>query len=120
MPRVIAQPTVIKAHGEPPKVIEEYIGRVNSQTTEMSIARMISPAGWSEPPQAPEFTEYTVVLRGVLRVETPDEAFDVGAGEAIIVAAGERVRYSTPGSEGAEYIAVCAPAFSPDTVHREV
>jgi mannose-6-phosphate isomerase-like protein (cupin superfamily) len=119
MPRLISQPKRIHAHGHPPKVIEEYIGRVNSQTADLSIARMVSPTGWSEPPQTPEFSEYTVVLRGVLRVETDDGMFDVAEGQAIIVQAGERVRYSTPGREGAEYIAVCLPAFSPETVHRE-
>jgi mannose-6-phosphate isomerase-like protein (cupin superfamily) len=119
MPRLISQPKRIHAHGQPPKVIEEYIGRVNSQTADLSVARMVSPTGWSEPLQTPEFSEYTVVLRGVLRVETDDGMFDVAEGQAIIVQAGERVRYSTPGREGAEYIAVCLPAFSPETVHRE-
>lgn len=119
MPRVIRDPTRIHAHGEPPKVIEEYLGRVNSGTTELSVARMISPPGWSEPGQTPEFAEYTVVLRGVLHVESRGNSHDVTAGQAIIVEPGEWVRYSTPGAEGAEYIAVCLPAFSPDTVHRE-
>jgi mannose-6-phosphate isomerase-like protein (cupin superfamily) len=119
MPRVINAPTRIQAHGQPPKTIEEYIGRVNSQTTAVSIARMISPSGWSEPAQTPEFTEYTVVLRGSLRVETKSSVHDVTAGQAIIIERGEWVRYSTPGAEGAEYVAVCLPAFSPDTVHRE-
>jgi mannose-6-phosphate isomerase-like protein (cupin superfamily) len=119
MPRVISQPTRIQAHGEPPKIIEEFIGRVNSGTAELSVARMISPPGWSEPGQTPEFAEYTVVLRGSLHVETRDGAYDVSAGQAIVVSAGEWVRYSTPGAEGAEYVAVCLPAFSPDTVHRE-
>jgi mannose-6-phosphate isomerase-like protein (cupin superfamily) len=119
MPRVINAPTRIHAHGQPPKTIEEYVGRANSQTSEVSIARMISPAGWSEPAQTPEFTEYTVVLRGSLRVETKSGLHDVNAGQAIITEPGEWVRYSTPGSEGAEYIAVCLPAFSPDAVHRE-
>jgi mannose-6-phosphate isomerase-like protein (cupin superfamily) len=119
MPRVISQPTRIQAHGEPPKIIEEFIGRVNSGTAELSVARMISPPGWSEPGQTPEFAEYTVVLRGSLHVETRDGAYDVAAGQAIVVSAGEWVRYSTPGAEGAEYVAVCLPAFSPDTVHRE-
>jgi mannose-6-phosphate isomerase-like protein (cupin superfamily) len=119
MPRVINAPTRIQAHGQPPKTIEEYIGRVNSQTTAVSIARMISPSGWSEPAQTPEFTEYTVVLRGSLRVETKSSVHDVTAGQGIIIERGEWVRYSTPGAEGAEYIAVCLPAFSPDTVHRE-
>jgi quercetin dioxygenase-like cupin family protein len=119
MPRVIEKPMRIHAHGKPPKVIEEYVGRVNSGTAEVSVARMISPPGWSEPGQAPEFAEYTVVLRGVVHVETRGGAHDVAAGQAIITQAGEWVRYSTPGAEGAEYIAVCLPAFSPDTVHRE-
>jgi mannose-6-phosphate isomerase-like protein (cupin superfamily) len=120
MPRLIAAPTRIQAHGSPPKVIEEYIGRANSETSELSVARMISPPGWSEPGQTPEFAEYTVVLRGALQVESHDAVFDVTAGQAIITEAGEWVRYSTPGGEGAEYIAVCLPAFSPETVHREV
>jgi mannose-6-phosphate isomerase-like protein (cupin superfamily) len=120
MPRLLAQPTRIQAHGQPPKVIEEYIGRVNSGTSKLSVARMISPPGWSEPGQTPEFDEYTVVLRGSLRVESRDGMIDVAAGQAIIVNAGEWVCYSTPGPEGAEYIAVCLPAFSPETVHRVV
>ncbi|MHC4167928.1 MAG: cupin domain-containing protein [Planctomycetota bacterium] len=103
MPRVIASPSVIKACGNKPKIIEEFVGRVNSQTEAVSIARMKSPSGWEEPGQTPEFDEYTV---------------DVNAGRAIIVYAGEWVRYSTPSPEGAEYIAVCIPAFSPETVHR--
>jgi mannose-6-phosphate isomerase-like protein (cupin superfamily) len=119
MPRLLPQPTRIHAHGEPPKVIEEFVGRVNSQTAELSIARMVSPPGWSEPAQRPEFNEYTIVLRGTLRVESAEGVLDVAEGRAIIVEAGERVRYSTPGPEGAEYIAVCLPAFSPQTVHRE-
>ncbi len=119
MPRLLLQPTRIHAHGEPPKVIEEFVGRMNSQTAELSIARMVSPSGWSEPAQRPEFNEYTIVLRGTLRVETDEDVFEAGEGQAILVEAGERVRYSTPGPEGAEYIAVCVPAFSPETVHRE-
>jgi quercetin dioxygenase-like cupin family protein len=119
MPRVIEAPTRIHAHGQPPKVIEEYIGRVNTGTAELSVARMISPPGWSEPGQTPEFGEYTLVLRGTLHVESLGGDFDVAAGQAIIIEPGEWVRYSTPGAEGAEYIAVCLPAFSPDTVHRE-
>lgn len=119
MPRVIQAPTRIKAHGEPPKVIEEYVGRVNSGTTAVSVARMISPSGWSEPGQTPEFGEYTLVLRGVLHVESREAAYDVAAGQAIIIEPGEWVRYSTPHTEGAEYVAVCLPAFSPETVHRE-
>lgn len=118
MPTLIPSPTRIHAEGEPPKTIEEYIGRVNSQTGEVSIARMISPPGWSEPGQTPEFDEYTVVLRGKLRVETRDEILEVNAGQGIITRRGEWIRYSTP-EEGAEYIAVCLPAFSPDTVRRD-
>lgn len=119
MPRIIQVPTRIAAAGEPPKLIEEFVGRVNSGTPEISIARMRSPAGWSEPGQTPEFDEYTVVLHGVLQVESRDGVMQVAAGQAIIVEAGEWVRYSTPGAEGAEYLAVCLPAFSPDTVHRD-
>ncbi|MBL9163710.1 MAG: cupin domain-containing protein [Planctomycetaceae bacterium] len=119
MPRLIDSPTRIHAHGEPPKVIEEYIGRVNSQTPELSVARMVSPSGWSEPGQTPEFAEYTLVLRGSLRVETRSEIVDVGAGQAIVTEPGEWIRYSSPGAEGAEYVAVCLPAFSPATVHRD-
>ncbi len=119
MATYIQKPTVIEAAGQPPKLIEEFIGRVNSGTTAVSIARMKSPSGWSEPGQTPEFDEYTVVLRGNLHVKQQNAEFDVGAGQAIIIKAGELVRYSSPSSEGAEYIAVCIPAFSPDTVHRE-
>lgn len=119
MPQLIASPTRIHAHGEPPKVIEEFVGRVNSQTAEISVARMVSPSGWSEPGQTPEFAEYTLVLRGSLRVETRGEIFDVAAGQAIITEPGQWIRYSSPGAEGAEYIAVCFPAFSPATVHRD-
>src|SRR5262245_19154300 len=115
----LVRPTRIEAQGQPPKVIEEFIGRVNSGTTAVSIARMSSPTGWSEPGQTPEFDEYTVVLRGTLRVQTREGVTDVGAGEAIITPAGQWVRYSTPHDGGAEYIAVCAPAFSPETVHRD-
>ena len=119
MPRVIESPTRIHAHGQPPKVIEEYIGRVNTGTAGLSVARMISPPGWNEPGQTPEFAEYTLVLRGTLHVESRDGAYDIAAGQAIIIEPGEWVRYSTPGPEGAEYVAVCLPAFSPETVHRE-
>ncbi len=115
----IQNPAVIQAAGNPPKQIEEFIGRVNSQTSEVSIARMTSPAGWSEPGQAPGFAEYTVVLKGTLRVKLQDEELDVSAGQAIMVEAGEWVQYSTPYPGGAEYIAVCLPAFSPDSVHRD-
>jgi len=117
MPTLIPQPTVIEAAGNKPKVIQEFIGRVNSRTESLSVARMISPGGWVEPGQTPEFEEYTVVLRGTLRVESKTGTTDVRAGQAIITHAGEWIRYSTPEAEGAEYIAVCLPAFSPDTVH---
>jgi mannose-6-phosphate isomerase-like protein (cupin superfamily) len=119
MPIKINKPTVIDAAGNKPKVIEEYIGFVNSQTSDLSIARMKSPSGWVEPGQKPEFKEYTIVLKGMLRVKTTEEQIDIHAGEAIIVKANEWVQYSTPNDEGAEYIAVCLPAFSPDTVHRD-
>jgi|SRR5688572_7897156 mannose-6-phosphate isomerase-like protein (cupin superfamily) len=118
MPTHIAGPALIAAPGEPPKRIEEFVGRVNSRTDTVSIARMTSPPGWEEPAQAPAFAEYTVVLHGLLRVEHDGGFVDVRAGEAIVTHAGERVRYSTPG-EGAEYIAVCLPAFSPETVNRD-
>lgn len=119
MPTAILSPTVIKAAGNKPKIIEEFIGRVNSGTSQVSLARMKSPTGWIEPAQTPEFDEYTVVLKGALRVETAEGVLDVPAGQAVIVRKGERVRYSTPGPEGAEYVAICVPAFSPETVHRE-
>lgn len=119
MAKLISFPTRIEACGTPPKIIEEFIGRVNSQTEGVSIARMRSPSGWSEPFQTPEFDEYTLVLRGSLRVESGAGVLDVGAGQAVIAPRGERVRYSTPGAEGAEYVAICVPAFSPGTVHRE-
>jgi mannose-6-phosphate isomerase-like protein (cupin superfamily) len=119
MARFIAQPTVIPAAGEPPKIIEEFIGQVNSATAGISIAKMTSPPGWREPGQTPAFDEHTIVLRGELQVETRDALHKVAAGQAITVPAGEWVRYSTPGPEGAHYIAVCVPAFSPDTVDRD-
>ncbi len=119
MSKLIEKPTRIEAAGKPPKTIEEFIGRVNSQTAALSIARMTSPSGWSELGQIPEFDEYTVVLRGQLRVETKTDVKNVSAGQAIIISRGEWVRYSTPGKEGAEYIAVCMPAFSPKIVHRD-
>ena len=119
MVKHIKSPLKIEAAGNKPKIIEEFIGRVNSESAEVSIARMISPGGWEEPGQTPEFNEYTVVLKGTLKVETENGVFDVKKGEAIIIKAGERVRYSSPDPDGAEYIAVCLPAFSPDTVHRE-
>lgn len=117
MPTLIAAPTVIPAVGEPPKRIEEFVGRVNSRTDALSIARMTSPAGWVEPGQTPEFDEFTVVLRGSLRVESRGGVLDVAAGQAVIAHRGEWVRYSTP--QGAEYLAVCLPAFSPALVHRD-
>ena len=119
MAKIIPAPTVIPAAGEPPKIIEEFFGRVNSATAQVSIAKMASPAGWHEPGQTPEFDEYTVVLRGELQVETRSLTHKVAAGQAILVNAGEWVRYSTPSAAGAEYIAVCLPAFSPQTVHRD-
>lgn len=115
----ITTPTVIQAAGHPPKSIEEYVGRVSSKTSVLSIARMKSPPGWSEPGQTPEFDEYTIVLRGSLHVKLKDREFDIEAGQAMIVQAGEWVQYSTPSAEGAEYIAVCLPAFSPSLVHRD-
>lgn len=119
MPTLIEQPKVVTAAGNKSKRIEEYVGRVSTGHGHVSIARMVSPAGWEEPAQRPEFEEMTVVLRGTLRVESDQGVIDVHAGQAIITHPGERVRYSTPGEDGAEYIAVCLPAFSPDTVHRE-
>lgn len=119
MARLIETPTRIQAVGTPPKTIEEYIGRVNSETDAVSIARMVSPAGWSEPAQTPEFDEYTVVLRGELQVETRGGVLKVAAGQAVVAPKGEWVRYSSPAAGGAEYIAVCVPAFSPCTVHRD-
>jgi len=117
--KYIQKPAVIQAAGSPPKLIEEFIGRANSETSSVSIARMTSPPGWSEPGQTPEFDEYTVVLRGFLRVTTRTEVRDVLAGQAVITHRGDWVQYSTPGPEGAEYIAVCKPAFTPETVHRD-
>jgi mannose-6-phosphate isomerase-like protein (cupin superfamily) len=119
MDRFIESPTQIIAAGNKPKAIEEFIGRINSGTEAVSIAHMHSPAGWTEPGQTPAFDEYTVVLRGVLHVDTPEAEFDVRAGQALISPAGQWVRYSTPSPEGADYIAVCVPAFSPETVHRD-
>lgn len=119
MPTFIEKPSIITAAGNKPKVIEEYIGRVNSQTEALSVARMKSPEGWIEPGQTPEFDEYTVVLKGALRVSTKDGDIDVRAGQAVIAHKGEWVKYSSPEPEGAEYVAVCLPAFSPDTVHRD-
>jgi mannose-6-phosphate isomerase-like protein (cupin superfamily) len=119
VPVHIAGPTRITSAGNKPKLIEEFIGRVNSGTSALSIARMKSPGGWIEPAQTPRFDEYTVVLAGMLRVTHRDGVLDVRAGEAVIAKAGEWVRYSTPEAEGAEYVAVCVPAFSLETVHRD-
>ena len=119
MPRLIAAPAVIQAAGTKPKRIEEYAGRVNSGHSSVSVARMVSPAGWEEPGQRPEFEEVTVVLRGTLRVDFDGGTLDVASGQAVVTAPGEWVRYSTPFDGGAEYIAVCLPAFSPETVHRD-
>jgi len=119
VPTLIAQPTRITAAGNKPKLIDEYVGRVNSQTSGVSVAHMRSPGGWMEPGQTPEFDEFTVVLKGRLRVNHRSGAIDVQAGQAVIAHAGEWVQYSTPDPEGAEYIAVCLPAFSMETVHRD-
>ena len=119
MPTFIQQPSIVQAAGNKPKIIEEYVGRVNSHTDALSVARMKSPSGWVEPGQTPDFDEYTLVLRGTLRVTSRDGSIDVHAGQAVIAHRGEWVQYSTPGAEGAEYVAVCLPAFSMDTVHRD-
>lgn len=119
MAKLIDSPKHMSAAGNKPKTIEEYVGRANSDTTDVSVARMVSPSGWVEPKQTPEFDEYTVVLRGMLRVESEAGVLEVRAGQAVIAPGGEWVRYSSPGPEGAEYVAVCVPAFSYDTVHRE-
>jgi ethanolamine utilization protein EutQ len=119
MPTLVQQPTRIEAAGNKPKLIDEYIGHVNSATSQVSVAHMRSPEGWQEPGQTPEFDEYTVVLRGSLRVEHRDGSLDVRAGQAVVTHRGEWVRYSTPEAGGAEYIAVCVPGFTPSTVHRD-
>ncbi|MFN8549224.1 MAG: cupin domain-containing protein [Candidatus Eisenbacteria bacterium] len=120
MPELIAAPTRIEAAGNKPKRIDEYVGRVNSHTDGVSIAHMRSPGGWIEPAQTPEFDEYTIVLRGRVEVVHDDGVLSVGAGQAVVARKGERVQYRTPDPEGAEYIAVCLPAFSPSMVHRDV
>jgi ethanolamine utilization protein EutQ len=120
MPQLIASPVVIQAVGNKPKMIEEFVGRPSTNTSSVSIARMRSPSGWEEPAQRPDFQEITVVLRGTLRIAHENGELSVHAGQAVIASPGEWVRYSTPGAEGAEYIAICLPAFSPDLVHREV
>ena len=119
MPTLIAAPSIITAAGQPPKKIEEFIGCVNSKTDALSVARMTSPAGWVEPGQTPEFDEYTVVLRGELQVKTKTTTITVKAGQAVHTPKGEWVQYGSPHPDGAEYIAVCLPAFAPDTVHRD-
>ena len=119
MPIIINNPSVIEAAGNKPKIIEEFFGRVNSKTTELSIAKMKSPQGWVEPGQRPDFDEYTVVLKGTLQVKTETGIINVNAGSAILTKKGEWIQYSTPFEEGAEYIAICLPAFSPETVHRD-
>ena len=119
MPTFIAQPTRVEAAGNKPKLIDEYVGRVNSATSATSVAHMRSPGGWQEPGQTPEFDEFTVILRGTLRVEHRAGSMDVHAGQAVIAHRGEWVRYSTPEPEGAEYVAVCLPAFAMETVHRD-
>lgn len=119
MPQLIAHPTIVASAGNTPKRIEEYVGRVNTGDTSISVARMHSPPGWREPGQRPAFDELTLVLNGVLRVEHEAGHLDVRAGQAVVARAGEWIRYSTPDPGGAEYVAVCLPAFSPDTVHRD-
>ncbi|MGH8604117.1 MAG: cupin domain-containing protein [Gammaproteobacteria bacterium] len=119
MVTLIESCSIIQAVGNKPKTIEEYVGRVNSNTAQVSIARMKSPGGWEEPGQTPQFDEYTVVLQGLLRVETKTGTYEVRAGQAVVAHRGEWVRYGSPNPEGAEYIAVCLPAFSPETVYRD-
>ena len=119
MPQLIEAPTIIEAAGNKPKTIEEYIGRVNTKNPGVSVARMVSPPGWVEPGQKPEFEEITVVLRGMLRVEHDAGTIDVRAGQAIVARPGKWIRYSSPQDGGAEYVAICLPAFSPETVHRD-
>jgi len=119
MAKIILAPTKVQSAGNKPKIIEEFIGNVNSGISTLSIARMKSPGGWVEPGQRPEFDEYTLVLKGTLHVRTNEDTHKVGAGQAIMTQANEWVQYSTPSEEGAEYIAVCLPGFTPDTVHRD-
>jgi mannose-6-phosphate isomerase-like protein (cupin superfamily) len=119
MAHLIKNPSIVKGAGNKEKIIKEYFGRVNSNTREVSIARMISPEGWIEPGQNPEFNEYTIVLKGTIKIETEEEEFMVTEGQAIMTSANEWIRYSTPLKGGAEYIAICLPAFSPDNVHRD-
>ena len=119
MPRVIESPTIVKAEGNKPKRIEEFVGRVNTGDEHVSVARMNSPGGWEEPGQRPEFSEIKIVLRGVLCVAHAEGTFEVNAGQAVVSAPGEWVRYSTPAADGAEFITICLPAFSPEIVHRD-
>jgi ethanolamine utilization protein EutQ len=119
MPTLIPQPTRVAAAGNKPKLIDEYFGRVNSKDSSVSVAHMRSPEGWTEPGQTPDFNEFTIVLRGMLKVKSKSGELDVNAGQAVVTHAGEWVQYSTPNPEGAEYIAVCLPAFSMETVHRD-
>ena len=119
MPTLVSQPTRITAAGNKPKLIDEYIGRVSTTTAAVSVAHMRSPQGWEEPGQIPEFDEFTIVLKGMLRVQHKGGVIDVAAGQAVIAHRGEWIQYSTPAEGGAEYIAVCLPAFSPETVHRD-
>jgi len=119
MPTIVSQPTRIRSAGNKPKTIDEYIGRVNTNGSEVSVAHMRSPGGWEEPGQTPEFDEFTVVLKGMLRVKHKQGEMDVKAGQAVIAHRGEWVQYSTPLEDGAEYVAICLPAFSMDTVHRD-
>jgi mannose-6-phosphate isomerase-like protein (cupin superfamily) len=119
MPTLIPTPTVVQAAGNRPKLIREYVGRVNSKHEGVSIAHMQSPSGWVEPGQQPDFDEYTLVLKGTVRVQAKDKQLDVTAGQAVLVPKGEWVQYSTPDADGAEYVSVCIPAFSPDLVHRD-
>lgn len=117
--QLIEAPSIVKAASAPPKLIAEYVGRLNTGGSALSIAHMKSPGGWEEPGQTPEFDEYTLVLRGTLRVETRTLGMEVHAGQAVVAPKGEWVKYSTPGDDAAEYVAICLPAFSPDTVHRD-
>jgi mannose-6-phosphate isomerase-like protein (cupin superfamily) len=119
VPDLIREPSRVAAAGQPPKLIDEYVGRANTGDNGLSIAHMRSPSGWAEPGQRPEFDEYTIVLRGALTVESEGGQLIVLAGQGVCARAGEWVRYSTPGADGAEYISVCVPAFTPDTVHRD-
>ena len=119
MPTLIPTPTRVPAAGNKPKLIDEFVGRLNNGERRLSIARMQSPSGWQEPGQRPDFDEYTLVLEGTLLVESEGSSLEVNAGQAVLAHAGEWVRYSTPGSDGARYVAICLPAFSPETVHRD-